>query len=108
MAVSCAAPQSHEMPGDGQALQAAVQEDEETGRPELDRQISWTAACRDHSGAQDFRLVGCSGPSPTCMDEPEAPKFEFIEFQRKAAQLVDEFVCSHDVQGMISSVVALG
>lgn len=57
---------------------------------------------------QNIRLVDCASPCPTFNDKPDAPRMEFATFQKKATQLAEEFFCSRDVPGMITSVMALG
>lgn len=72
----------------------------------LERQISPTAACR--GGGSDCRLVDCGVPAPTAETIIDTPRLDIQEFRRKALLLIDEFLCSRDVDGMVASVTALG
>lgn len=73
---------------------------------EFTRHISETAACRQ--ATPNAKLVGCSAPFPTCADAPDAPRLEFMDFRRRTEALVKEFFLARDVEGMVSSVQALG
>lgn len=58
-------------------------------------------------GIYECRLLDCGSVSPTCATTPDDPRLEFDEFRRKVGFLADEFFCVKDVQGMVSSLVAL-
>lgn len=57
--------------------------------------------------AEECRLLDCGTVSPTCATVPDDPRLEFDDFRIRSASLSREFHQSKDVQGMVSSIVAL-
>lgn len=67
-----------------------------------------TNRSRANSGAaEECRLLDCGSVSPTCATKPDDPRLEFGKFRSQAAALAAEFFCSKDIEGMVTSIVAL-